>query len=68
MNGLKGLQIRTVETRVVSVTREQLQAFSLKELRYYAASIGVPSGKTKDDVITNLLESGKATILAQLGN
>jgi hypothetical protein len=57
-----------VETRVIIPTREQLDAFSFAELERYAEGIGVKPSKTKKETIDRLLESGKATILAQLGD
>ena len=60
--------LRVVETQVIKATRESLEKFTRKELRYYAKSINVKVGRSKDDTIANLLLSGKATILAQLGN
>ena len=59
---------RTVETRVLLIEFDDLMKFSHKELRYYAKSIGVDAGKTKDETAINLYASGKATMLAQLGN
>lgn len=62
------MQIVEVAQRVVPVTYQGLDKFSRKDLEDYAKSIGVPCGKTKHHTINRLLNSGKATFLATLGN
>lgn len=65
---------RIVETRVVKLSdisldqREILNRFTREELRYYARSIGVKTGRNKCDTINNIIYSPKATLLVQLGN
>ena len=48
-------------------TGEVLQRFNADELANYAKSIGVNPGKTKQDTIRNLVESGKASVTVTLG-
>lgn len=57
-----------VETQVVPATKEALERFTREDLRNYAESLGVERGRNKIDTINNLLASGKATLLAQLGD
>jgi hypothetical protein len=62
------IKLREGETRVIPVTLYALAKFSRAELRGYAKSIGVPVGRGKMETVANLLHSGKATMLAQLGD
>lgn len=65
------VRVRVVETRVMRPTLEQLSRFSMKELKLYATGIGAkPIGPASSKLswITGLLESGRATILSQLGD
>lgn len=61
-------QYREVSTRIVKATHITLRAFRHKELKRYAKSIGVSEGRFKRETVTNLMISGKATMLAQLGD
>lgn len=62
------VSVREVETQVVPACREILWGFSSRELRLYAKSIGVETGRNKSDTIGRLVRSGKATVLVQLGD
>ena len=57
-----------VEQQVVPAYAVQLWRFSLPALRAYAKALGVPVGRSKANVIENLVASGKATMCASLGN
>ena len=59
---------KEVETRVVTPSKDQLMAFTIRELRDYARELGVKTSTKKEVTVRNLLESGRATILAQLGD
>lgn len=59
---------RVVTTHVVTAHLDALEKFTRQELRDYAKSLGVERGQNKRDTIRNLLLSGKATLLAQLGD
>lgn len=61
-------QAQSVVIPCSHVTYATFAAFSKDELRRYAKSIGVKIGRSKIDVIVNLVESGKASICATLGN
>lgn len=62
------VQVREIETKVIPATGEALSRFSRQELRDYASCLGVERGRSKEDTIRNLIASGKATMLAQLGD
>lgn len=57
-----------VSTHVVPATLVALNKFTREELREYAKSLNIERGQNKEDTIRNLLESGRATILVQLGD
>lgn len=57
-----------IETKVVPASKEALEKFSRKALRDYADALEVPKGRSKEDTIQNLLDSGRATLCAALGN
>jgi len=57
-----------ITQKIIPATRETLRLFSIKDLRRYAKDLGVQTGKTKETIIENLMRSGKATLLAQLGD
>lgn len=57
-----------IPTRVVPASREALEKFNHKDLRDYAKSLGIEPGRSKVDTIIFLMESGKATLCASLGN
>jgi len=61
-------EFREVETRVLPATLSNLTAFSAKELRLYADTLGLPKTRSKGETVAALVLSHKATILAQLGN
>ena len=67
MKGTK-LTVTTAESQVIKATAEQLRAFTRDELRHYAKGLGLPVGQNKDNTIFILLQSGKATLCATLGN
>ena len=56
------------EQRVVKATTTALSAFTRKSLREYAKYLSVDRGRNKKDVVVNLVNSGKATMLVILGN
>ena len=60
--------IRVLETRVLPATRKMLERFSHEELALYAESLGVVASRGKHRTITLILATGKATVLAQLGD
>jgi len=57
-----------VEQKVCPASVDALRKFSHKSLLEYAASIGVTAGTKKEETVILLWQSGKATILASLGN
>ena len=57
-----------IETHVIQATTIMLEKFSHRDLKGYAEAIGVRIGKCKNETIENLMASGKATVLAQLGS
>ncbi len=57
-----------ISTRVVPASKEALEKFTRDDLRNYAKSLGVDQGQNKNDTIRNLIDSGKATLCASLGN
>ena len=59
---------RVIPTRVIPARREDLEKFPLKDLREYATALGVAPGRKKPETIDNILSTGKATMLAQLGD
>ena len=66
---MKGnVTVREVPTRVVPATFEALAKFPAKELRNYAMCLGINPGPNKEQTIQALMESGKATLCASLGN
>jgi activator of HSP90 ATPase len=54
--------------RRTSSFRHILDHFSRDELREYARSIGVRTGRNKQDTITNLMVSDKLSISVSLGD
>ena len=54
------------KTVAVAATRDALDKFTRRELRDYATSLGVKRGRSKTDMIRNLLDSGKATMYVTL--
>jgi hypothetical protein len=62
------VNVRVIETQVVPAWAPALERFTREELREYAKSINVERGQNKHDTIRNLLESGRATMLVQLGD
>jgi hypothetical protein len=56
------------ETKVIKAEREALMSFSCRSLREYAYQLGIELGRNKEDVVNNLLESGRATLCASLGD
>jgi hypothetical protein len=58
----------SAQSQVIPATCRELECFARDELRDYAKSIGVEIGQNKEDIIANLIESGRATICATLGN
>jgi len=62
------VQRREAEVKFVPASREALEMFSRDELRRYAESIGVDRGRSKQDTIDNLINSGKATLCATIGD
>ena len=55
--------------RVVPATYSQLMAFSFNELKNYARALGVRvDGRSKAGTALNLMQSGKATLCATLGD
>jgi hypothetical protein len=63
-----------MESKVIEIRhrtsgfRHILDYFSRDELRDYARSIGVRTGRNKQDTITNLIESDKLSISVSLGD
>ena len=57
-----------IETKVIKADREALMSFSCRLLREYAYQLGIERGRNKEDVVNNLLESGRATLCASLGD
>ncbi len=53
--------------RVVPANREALSCFSRDHLRDYARSLGLTPGRTKQENIELILDSGKAKMVASLG-
>jgi len=62
------IMIREIETRVIKATAENLAKFAAKELRGYCDCNSVSGTGTKQEIIDRLMATGKATMLAQLGN
>ena len=60
--------LMNITTKVVPASAEALKKFSRNDLRNYAESLGVEAGRNKGDTIRNLINSGKATLCASLGN
>lgn len=58
----------SLSNRVHPATRNMLEVYPLRELKYYAETLGVEVGKTKEQTIDNLMASGKATICGSLGD
>ncbi len=54
--------------KVVPAYMEQLMKFTHKDLKAYAKSLGVKCGTTKHTTCHVLMRSGKATLLASLGD
>lgn len=65
---MTGMHLKALEQAVFTPTREQLWKFSLKSLRDYAKDLDLPRGKTKSNIVQILIESGKATVCAVLGD
>mgnify|MGYP006332252341 CR=1 FL=1 len=53
--------------KVHPATREMLQRYPLRDLRYYAKGLGITPAKDKTTLITQLLNR-KATICGAVGN
>jgi hypothetical protein len=68
------MRLVLMESKVIKIRyrtwgfRHMLGHFSRDELRDYARSIGVRTGRNKQDTITNLMESGKLSISVTLGD
>ncbi len=58
----------SLSNRVHPATRNMLECYPLRDLKYYAEQLGVEVGKTKEQTIDNLMASGKATICGTLGD
>lgn len=57
-----------VETKVVPATEHQLRKFSMATLKDYAKMLGVTPCGSKADLARKLVETGKATLCASVGN
>ena len=54
--------------KVHPATAEMLNQYPMRELVIYAEQLGVQVTRNKPDMVTRLVESGKATICGSLGN
>ena len=62
------VKVVSCSMKVHPATCSMLECYPLRELQQYARSIGVAVGKTKVEMIDNLMRSNKATICGGLGN